>query len=89
MTPEDRAAQLWFEITALLPAAPKSWSVVMLNTACTAMIVQAINRAIAAEREACAQVAEACECAGVNDIWPAAQRAIAADIRARTNGGQG
>lgn len=49
-----------------------------------AAVMRGIQMAIEAEREACAQTAESCDCAGINDIWPAAQRAIAADIRART-----
>ena len=47
------------------------------------IIVVALNAAITEERERCAQIVEACTCAGINDIWPAAQRAIAEDIRTR------
>ena len=52
MTTQERADQLWFELNILLPPLPVTWSAVAVNEACTAMIVDALQRAIEGDRVA-------------------------------------
>ncbi len=61
MTPEDRADQLYFELSIILPPLPHEWSAMAVQEACTTMIRDAIRAAVEAEREACAA---ACDTVG-------------------------
>jgi hypothetical protein len=54
------------------------------NSKIVTRLAELLAEVRAAEREACAKVAEACAPAGLSDQWTAAQRAIAKRIRERT-----
>lgn len=78
-TPKERAARVC--ATTYFAHDPENC---LLCARIVAEIVGATNAATIKEQERCAKVAEETACAAINPSWEAAQREIAAGIRAMT-----